>query len=103
ADEIVRRLLLDTPAVTQGGERIQPCRGVVDSERVATSGEERKNAPDLVEIAADEGESQQCRLALRWPSDHRRRQCHRLEPSRVLLLAAMTQTESADKKRAPVE
>ena len=74
ADEIGRRLLLDTPAVTQSGERIQPRRGVVDSERVTTPGEERKNARDLVEIAADKGESQQRRLALGWPSDHRRRQ-----------------------------
>jgi hypothetical protein len=56
-------------AVTQGGERIQPRRGVVDSERVTTPGEERKNARDLVEIAADKGESQQRRLALprSWP------------------------------------
>ena len=44
AREIGRSLLLDTPAVTQGGERIQPGRGVVDSERVATQWEERKNA-----------------------------------------------------------
>jgi hypothetical protein len=98
AYEIGRSLLLDTAAVTQGGERIQPRRGVVDSEGVTTPGEERKYARNLVEIAADEGESQQCRLALRWPSDHRRRQCRLLEPSRVSLLAAMSQTESTDKK-----
>jgi hypothetical protein len=49
--------------------RIQPRRGVVDSERVTTPGEEQKNARDLVEIAADKGESQQRRLALprSWP------------------------------------
>ena len=98
ACEIEGSLLLDTAAVTQGGERIQPRRGVVDSERVTTPGEERKNARNLVEIAADEGESQQCRLTLRWPSDHRRRQCRLLEPSRVLPLAAMSQTESAYQK-----
>lgn len=96
--EVGRSLLLDTPPVAQGGERVQPRRGVVDSERVATPGEERKNPPDLVEIATDEGESQQCRLALGWPSDYLRRQCSLLEPSRVPPLAAMTQTESADKK-----
>lgn len=98
AYEIGRSLLLDTRPVTQGGERVQPRRGVVDSERVATPGEERKNAPDLVEIATDEGESKQCRLALGWPSDHLRRQCRLFDPSRVPPLAAMTQTESADKK-----
>ena len=98
AYEIRRRFLLDTPPVTQGGEPIQPRRGVVDSERVTTPGEERKDPPDLVEIATDEGEAQHCRLALGWPSDHLRRQCRLLERSRVPPLAAMTQTESADKK-----
>jgi hypothetical protein len=42
-----------------------------------------------------QGESQQRRLGLRWPSDHRQRQCRLLEPSRVL----PTRRDESDRER----